>query len=170
MKRPPQVELWFAELYKTEHDRVFQVAYALAGDAAIAEDATQEAFVRALERWDRLRDQPWAAGWVTTTAVNLARRMLRRRRWTFRPGSSVIEPAADGALDVWQAVKPAALGIPAWPAVPRGQDWKEGVCRALGWPDPREGWRRVLAAVDSYADLEVPLLRAVEELVDFVTG
>ena len=40
---------------------------------------------------------------------------------------------------------------------------------ALGWGDPRDGWRRVLAAVDSYADLEVPLLSAVEELIDFVT-
>lgn len=73
-------------------------------------------------------------------------------------------------VDVWQAVKPAALGIRDWPAVPRGEDWKAGVCRALGWGDPRDGWRRVLAAVDSYADLEVPLLRAVEELIDFVTG
>ena len=73
-------------------------------------------------------------------------------------------------VDVWQAVKPAALGIPAWPSVPRGEDWKTGVCRALGWGDPRDGWRRVLAAVDSYADLEVPLLRAVEELIDFVTA
>ena len=72
-------------------------------------------------------------------------------------------------VDVWQAVKPAALGIPAWPVVPRGEDWKTGVCRALGWGDPRDGWRRVLAAVDSYADLEVPLLRAMEELIDFVT-
>jgi hypothetical protein len=28
----------------------------------------------------------------------------------------------------------------------------------------------VLAGVDSYADVEVPLLRAVEELIDFVTA
>jgi hypothetical protein len=28
----------------------------------------------------------------------------------------------------------------------------------------------VLASVDSYADVEVPLLRAVEELIDFVTS
>jgi hypothetical protein len=73
-------------------------------------------------------------------------------------------------VDVWQAVKPAALGIRAWPAVPRGEDWKAGVCRRLGWGDSRDGWRRVLGSVDSYADLEVPLLRAVEELIDFVTG
>lgn len=72
-------------------------------------------------------------------------------------------------VDVWQAVKPARLGIPAWPQVPRGRPWKEGVCEALGWGVPREGWRRVLGAVSSYTDLEVPLLRAVEELVDFVT-
>ena len=30
--------------------------------------------------------------------------------------------------------------------------------------------RKVLASVDSFADVEVPLLRAVEELIDFVTG
>lgn len=73
-------------------------------------------------------------------------------------------------VDVWQAVKPAAVGIAAWPVVPRGTSWKHGVCAALGWGQPWEGWRRVLAAVDSYADLEVPLLSSVERLIDFVTG
>lgn len=73
-------------------------------------------------------------------------------------------------VDVWQAVKPAALGIRAWPDVPKNEDWKTGICSRLGWGEPRDGWRRVLGAVDSYADLEVPLLRAVEELIDFVTA
>ena len=73
-------------------------------------------------------------------------------------------------VDVWQAVKPTALGIAAWPSVPRGTDWKSGICAALGVSDPREMWRRVLAGVDSFADVEVPLLRAVEELIDFVTA
>lgn len=72
-------------------------------------------------------------------------------------------------VDVWQAVKPTALGIAAWPEVPRGRDWKTGICAALGISDPREMWRRVLASVDTFADVEVPLLRAVEELIDFVT-
>jgi len=73
-------------------------------------------------------------------------------------------------VDVWQAVKPSSLGIPRWPTVPRGQEWKAGVCAALGWGTPRDGWRRVLGAVHSFADLEVPLLRSVEELVDFITS
>jgi hypothetical protein len=77
-------------------------------------------------------------------------------------------------VDIWQAVKPTALGITAWPTVPRGTEWKSGVCAALGVAASVEGrrdmWRRVLASVDSYADVEVPLLRAVEELIDFVTA
>lgn len=73
-------------------------------------------------------------------------------------------------VDIWQAVKPAAAGIAVWPDVPRDVDWKTGVCAALGVGDPREMWRRVLAGVDSFADVEVPLLRAVEELIDFVTA
>ncbi|MBA0049882.1 DUF3097 domain-containing protein [Streptomyces sp. AJS327] len=73
-------------------------------------------------------------------------------------------------VDVWEAVKPSSLGIDAWPRVPRGQDWKTGVCRALGWPENTgAAWRRVLGAVRSYRDLEPELLGRVEELIDFVT-
>jgi hypothetical protein len=73
-------------------------------------------------------------------------------------------------VDIWQAVKPGALGIERWPDIPRTIRWKEGVCAALGVHDPGELWRRVLAAVDDYTDVEVPLLRAMEELIDFVTA
>src|SRR5947208_2480884 len=37
-------------------------------------------------------------------------------------------------IDIWQSVKPARLGVTAWPVIPRGTDWKHGVCQALGWP------------------------------------
>ena len=72
-------------------------------------------------------------------------------------------------VDIWQAVKPTALGIDEWPVIPRGTEWKLGICQALGVSEPREMWRRVLGSVNSFADVEVPLLRAVEELIDFVT-
>lgn len=72
-------------------------------------------------------------------------------------------------IDVWQAVRPAAVGIEAWPTVPRGEDWKTGICRRLGWGTPQQGWRRVYEAVDSFRDLEPPLIGAVERLIDFVT-
>jgi hypothetical protein len=73
-------------------------------------------------------------------------------------------------VDIWQAVKPGAVGIEAWPEVARGTEWKSGVCAALGWGAPAEGWRRVLGGVSSYRDLETPLIGAVERLIDFVTA
>ncbi|MGW9428940.1 DUF3097 domain-containing protein [Streptomyces decoyicus] len=74
-------------------------------------------------------------------------------------------------IDVWEAVKPSSVGIAAWPSVPHGQDWKTGVCRALGWPENTgAAWQRILSRVRSYKDLEPALLGRVEELIDFVTA
>jgi hypothetical protein len=78
-------------------------------------------------------------------------------------------------IDIWAAVKPAKLGLAAWPDVPRGLSWKEGVLARVGWPhetpqDVAVAWRRILRAVSSYADLEPELLGRVEELIDFVTA
>jgi len=77
-------------------------------------------------------------------------------------------------VDVWQAVKPARLGLDCWPHVPRGTDIKVGTLQALGWPartqaDIAQGWKRILGRVRTYMDLEPALLGRVEELVDFVT-
>jgi Protein of unknown function (DUF3097) len=73
-------------------------------------------------------------------------------------------------IDIWAAVRPSALGIAAWPDVPRGQPWKEGVLRAIGWPpEVPAAWQRILRSVNSFADLEPELLGRVEELIDFVT-
>src|SRR6478672_10114181 len=73
-------------------------------------------------------------------------------------------------IDIWAAVRPSAVGIAAWPDVPRGQPWKEGVLRAIGWPpEVPAAWQRMLRSVNSFADLEPELLGRVEELIDFVT-
>ena len=73
-------------------------------------------------------------------------------------------------VDVWQAVKPSVAGIGAWPDVPRGESWKEGVLTRLGVSDPPgRYWKQLLARVTSWTDLEPPLIGAVEQLIDFVT-
>ncbi|MCF2706273.1 DUF3097 domain-containing protein [Arcanobacterium haemolyticum] len=77
-------------------------------------------------------------------------------------------------VDVWQAVKPKALGLRAWPEVPRGEDIKVGTLTRLGWPartaeDIGIGWARILGAVHSWKDLEPSLLGRMEELIDFVS-
>lgn len=78
-------------------------------------------------------------------------------------------------IDIWQAVKPARLGLPAWPVIPKGQDWKHGVCAALGWPhrdqaDIAAAWQRIRGRVRDWTDLEPELIGRVEELIDFVTA
>lgn len=73
-------------------------------------------------------------------------------------------------VDVWQAVKPRVLGIDAWPTVPMGEPWKEGVMRRLGFEgESWQFWKLLLGKVTSWTDLEPPLIGAVEELIDFVT-
>lgn len=76
-------------------------------------------------------------------------------------------------VDVWAAVKPQRVGLPAWPDVPRDVEWKRGVCAALGWPhetqaDIARAWQRILSSVRTWADLEPALLGPVEQLIDFV--
>jgi RNA polymerase sigma-70 factor (ECF subfamily) len=73
------VDPTFQALYEREFRHVVRAAFLLSGDPQLAEDAAQEAFARALARWGRIGSHPWAGGWVTTTALNLARRQLRRR-------------------------------------------------------------------------------------------
>lgn len=78
-------------------------------------------------------------------------------------------------IDIWAAVKPERLGHQAWPTVPRGVEWKHGVCRAWGWPhanqaDIAAAWQRIRAGVRDWNDLEPALIGRVEELIDFVTA
>jgi len=73
-------------------------------------------------------------------------------------------------VDVWEAVRPAAVGIDAWPVIPMGTPWKDGVCAALGVTDARRFWHHILDSVKDWKDLETPFVSAVERLIDFVSG
>jgi len=70
----------FEAFFRSEYQRVFRCACLVAGSREIAMDATQEAFQRAYVRWRRLSREPWAGGWVLTTATNLCKRELERQR------------------------------------------------------------------------------------------
>lgn len=78
-------------------------------------------------------------------------------------------------VDVWQAIKPARVGLAAWPTIPRGIEWKKGICQALGLPhenlaDTAAAWQKILGRVRTFSDLEPVLLARVEQLIDFVTA
>ena len=90
------------------------------------------------------------------------------------PGGSDTLVVGHPFVDIWQAVKPARLGLSEWPVIPRGTDWKHGICQALGWPhadqaDVAAAWRRIRGRVRDWTDLDAALIGRVEELIDFVT-
>jgi len=74
------------ELPASEIDRVFREEYGRAvavlarhfGDIDLAEEAIQEAFAVAVERWPITGRPPSAAGWIITTGCNRAIDRLRR--------------------------------------------------------------------------------------------
>ncbi len=67
-----------AAVFKAEHGRAVAVLARTFGDLDIAEDAVQEAFTTALERWPEQGLPPSPAGWIITTARNRAIDRLRR--------------------------------------------------------------------------------------------
>ncbi|QTG80204.1 DUF3097 domain-containing protein [Arthrobacter crystallopoietes] len=104
------------------------------------------------------------------------------KEWRIAQAAMAVPSARNNVLivghpyvDVWQAIKPAVIGLEKWPVVPRGTDWKTGILDGLGWPnrtqiDIADGWKRLLGSVNTYADLEPSLLGRVEEVIDFLTA
>ncbi len=75
-------ELWQAdaEAFVQQHlRRIYLLIYRLVGNAADAQDLAQEAFIKALQRQEQLRDSEKAARWLSRIAINTALDHLRRR-------------------------------------------------------------------------------------------
>jgi RNA polymerase sigma-70 factor, ECF subfamily len=70
----------FAAILGIELDRAYRVAGRILGNAAEAEDATQEALTRAWASWQTLRTPDAAQGWFWRILVNCCRSRLRSRR------------------------------------------------------------------------------------------
>src|SRR2546426_7110915 len=71
----------FERLLRDNHRTVFQVAYAVLANAADAEEVTQDAFLRAYQKFSSLRDPRKFRAWVARMSWRLA---LNRRRANFR--------------------------------------------------------------------------------------
>jgi RNA polymerase sigma-70 factor (ECF subfamily) len=67
-----------AAIFRREHGRAVAVLTRFLGDISLAEEAVQEAFAIALERWKETGFPPSPAGWIITTARNKALDRLRR--------------------------------------------------------------------------------------------
>ena len=102
----------FEHFYLEEYSRVVDLAYALSGSRAGAEDIAQEAFLRAYRDWERVGSYEHQAAWVRRVAVNLATSGLRRRLVEARALVRLAarrEPALDPLpaenAEFWRAVR-----------------------------------------------------------------
>lgn len=77
---PAEAETVYAELVRAQHRAIYNYVYRIVWDASLAEDVTQEAYLRAYRALRRLpRDANFRA-WLYRIATNAATDELRRRR------------------------------------------------------------------------------------------
>ena len=67
-----------AALFRAHYDRLVRTLAVVCGDAELAADAVQEAFIRAHGRWRSIRHYEDPVGWVRRVALNLLRDDHRR--------------------------------------------------------------------------------------------
>jgi RNA polymerase sigma-70 factor, ECF subfamily len=87
-------EVVFRRLIALHHDDMRRVCAYVSGDLAIAEDATQAAWVIAWKRFDQVREPSHLRPWLITVAANEAKKLLRKRRTRSR-----FEVTTDASLE-----------------------------------------------------------------------
>lgn len=99
---PESFDSWYAR----EHPRLVATLLLSTGDVELASEGVDEAFTRALEKWDQVGVMASPTGWAFRVALNHARRTARRRsfeqRLFLRKAREVLVPAPAG--EVWQVV------------------------------------------------------------------
>ena len=68
------------DVFREQYGRAVSVLVRSFGDIDVAEEAVQEAFAAAVQRWPSTGVPPSPAGWIITTARNRAIDRLRRGR------------------------------------------------------------------------------------------
>lgn len=101
-------EAGFGDCVAENQRRVFQIAYSVLGNSADAEDVAQEAFLRAYQKFDSLREAEKFRAWVNRIVFRLAlnrKRGYRRRLARDSDWQSMETPAmVDGVKQAEQQV------------------------------------------------------------------
>jgi len=105
-------------LYEAHVDRVYRLAYRLAGDDDQARDYTQETFIRAFERLREFRGEARFSTWLHAIALSVAlnglrqRKRLRRYEASLEEGQDVAEPGREAEPDLKRRLATAIDSLP----------------------------------------------------------
>ncbi len=151
----------YRELVERHERRVYAVAWSRLGDAALAEEATQEAFIRAYRRLWLLGDGAKFSGWVNTIARRVAinfglrhrRELNKRERWALEnPGNPPEENSANETDSIYtpETLRQTLAELPA----------AHRECLVLFYLEGKSGTEAAAALGISEAALRVRLHRA----------
>ncbi len=70
----------FTEAYARYYPTVMKICRSFFTDGHTAEDATQEAFFRLMQKWDSLDEKDALDAWLRKTATNICIDILRKRK------------------------------------------------------------------------------------------
>jgi len=90
------------DLYEANVDRIYRLAFRLAGDEDLARDFTQEAFIRAFQRIGDFRGDSAFSTWLHTIAVSVSLNGLRKVK-RIRARETVLEEAVSVGQTARQA-------------------------------------------------------------------
>jgi RNA polymerase sigma-70 factor (ECF subfamily) len=82
----------YGRLFEIYRPAIYRLAYGMLHDAAAAEDAAQETFLKGLDKISSFRGECTPKGWLISIGINECRHRLRELRWG-------VEQAGDRTLD-----------------------------------------------------------------------
>jgi RNA polymerase sigma-70 factor (ECF subfamily) len=88
------------ELYETYVDRIYRLAFRLAGDDELARDFTQATFIRAFEKIGSFRGESSLSTWLHSIGVSVALNGLRKTKRTRMREAPMEEGMSIGAMPV----------------------------------------------------------------------
>jgi RNA polymerase sigma-70 factor (ECF subfamily) len=160
-----------ARVFRDEYGRAVAVLARRLGDITLAEDAVQDAFVLAVERWTLAGAPPSPAGWIITTAQRRAIDRLRReasrearhdeavrQMHLLQPDDGATAAVPDDRLGLMFACCHPALGLPAQVALALrllGGLTTAEVARAFLVPEPTMA-QRLVRAKAKIRDARIP--------------
>ncbi len=97
----------YRELVERYEQRVYAVAWSRLGDADLAQEAAQEAFIKGYQHLGFLHQGGKFAAWITAIARNMAvnlglqhrNELKRRKRWTLEQAERIQSPPAEDSAE-----------------------------------------------------------------------
>jgi len=111
MTKEPVALAALSDIYEHRYARFLRVSEAIVGDAEVARDVVQEAFVRLIRSRLQFRGEGSVEGWVWRTVVNTARN-VRRDASKHRAEDPSVEPTATNGHVVDAGVRALLAALP----------------------------------------------------------